>query len=71
VECVKAAFAELPQDLTDGVRIEFDGGWALCRPSVTEPAVTIRVEGQSRERMDGIAEEVLRHARADGGLTSG
>jgi phosphomannomutase len=64
VEQVKAAFAALPQDYTDGVRIEFDGGWALCRPSVTEPAVTIRVEGDTAERRNGLRDAVLRAAGA-------
>jgi phosphomannomutase/phosphoglucomutase len=64
VERVKVAFAALPQDLADGVRIAFDGGWALCRPSVTEPAVTIRVEGDTAERRNGLRDAVLRAAGA-------
>jgi phosphomannomutase/phosphoglucomutase len=30
---------------TDGLRIEFADGWALVRPSVTEPVLTLRCEG--------------------------
>jgi len=30
----------------DGLRVEFDDGWGLVRPSVTEPVVTMRFEGQ-------------------------
>jgi len=48
---VRRTFADRPQDHTDGVRVEFEGGWALCRASVTEPAVTVRVEGDSPERL--------------------
>lgn len=29
---------------TDGIRLEFKSGWALVRPSVTEPLVTLRFE---------------------------
>jgi len=56
---LKAAFADLPQDDRDGVRLEFDGGWALVRPSVTEPAITVRVEGDTPERMEEIKRQVL------------
>jgi phosphomannomutase/phosphoglucomutase len=59
VERLEAAFAGLPQDHTDGVRIEFAGGWALCRLSVTEPAVTVRVEGDSPARLAELREQVL------------
>ena len=60
VQHLRDAFANLPQDHTDGVRIEFEGGWALCRASVTEPAMTVRVEGDTPERMAEIRDLVLR-----------
>ena len=59
VQRLMERFADRPQDHTDGVRIEFDGGWALCRPSVTEPVVTLRVEGDSPQRLDEIRRLVL------------
>jgi len=34
---------------TDGLRLEFERGWGLVRPSVTEPAVTLRFEAVTRE----------------------
>lgn len=64
VSAVKERFADRPQDHTDGVRVEFENGWALCRPSVTEPAVTVRVEGDSPEDLQGIRSEVLRAIEA-------
>lgn len=30
----------------DGIRLEFDQGWVLVRPSVTEPVVSLRFEGR-------------------------
>jgi len=60
VQRLAEAFADRPQDRTDGVRIEFDGGWALCRPSVTEPVLTLRVEGDSPERMEEIRRRVTK-----------
>jgi len=59
VQRVRQAFADHPQDHTDGVRVEFEGGWALCRASVTEPAVTVRVEGDSQERLAEIRRTFL------------
>jgi len=59
VQHLKRVFADHPQDHTDGVRIEFDGGWALCRASVTEPVLTVRVEGDSAERRDELRRIVL------------
>jgi phosphomannomutase/phosphoglucomutase len=65
IETLRERFAHRPQDHTDGVRIEFDGGWALCRPSVTEPAITIRVEGETPRRMEEIRREILEAVRGE------
>ena len=35
----------------DGVRADYDDGWALARASITEPAMTLRFEGRDRECM--------------------
>jgi len=35
----------------DGIRVEFDDGWALTRPSITEPKITFRFEGDSQEAL--------------------
>lgn len=64
--------------LVDGVKAEYDDGWALMRASVTEPAFTFRFEGKTQEAMLAVArrflaglgelgepvwEQVLKHAR--------
>jgi phosphomannomutase/phosphoglucomutase len=49
--------AALAQDLgdkgelfsLDGIRIQFDSGWAIIRESNTEPVLSIRIEGKTRE----------------------
>jgi phosphomannomutase/phosphoglucomutase len=64
VRALRERFAGRPQDHTDGVLVEFDGGWALCRASVTEPAVTVRVEGDTRQRMEQIRAQVLAAIKA-------
>lgn len=33
----------------DGIRAQFDAGWAIIRPSNTEPVLSIRIEGKTRD----------------------
>ena len=54
---VRAAFDRYPQSFVDGVRIDFPGGWALVRGSITERKLTFRFEGESRRRLDQIVAE--------------
>lgn len=49
----------LRPNLIDGVRIEFDDGWAMIRASVTEPLFTLRFEARSSERLRLIANLLL------------
>jgi len=49
--------AELAQNLgergevfsLDGIRVQFDSGWVIIRESNTEPVLSIRIEGKTRE----------------------
>ena len=43
----------------DGVRVEFEDGWALVRASNTGPDLTMRFEGTTEERMNQIKEEFM------------
>jgi phosphomannomutase/phosphoglucomutase len=43
----------------DGVRSEYEDGWALARASITEPAVTFRFEGRDRSTLAEIAARFL------------
>jgi phosphoglucosamine mutase len=36
-------------DLTDGIRVTFDEGWGLVRPSNTEPVIRVTVEGRTED----------------------
>ena len=45
--------------LVDGVKAEYDTGWALIRASVTESAFTFRFEGNTRSDMLTIARDFL------------
>jgi len=51
LEQVEAHFADQRTDVTDGIKIFFDGGWSLVRPSGTEPIFRIYSEGKD----EGIA----------------
>jgi len=42
----------------DGVRVAFADGWALARPSVTEPLLTMRFEARSAARLEEIQRTV-------------
>ena len=41
----------------DGVRVQFEDGWALVRASNTGPNLTLRVEANSEERLNEIQKE--------------
>lgn len=43
----------------DGVRAEFDNGWALVRASNTGPNISARFEGRTEEDMKAIEEEFM------------
>ena len=47
----------------DGVRAEFDNGWALVRASNTGPNITARFEGKTEEDMKKIEDEFMEFLR--------
>lgn len=51
--------AEYSPNLIDGVRIEFEDGWAMIRSSVTEPLFTLRFEAKTKERLKVIADILI------------
>jgi phosphomannomutase/phosphoglucomutase len=49
-------------DLTDGIRLSFADGWALCRSSNTQPVLVVRYESTTQaglDRIRGRVEEVV------------
>jgi len=42
----------------DGVKIHFEKGWALVRPSSTEPKMSVRCEADTEEDLETILEDV-------------
>ena len=43
----------------DGIRIEFEDGWALLRASNTGPNITVRFEASSETRLQELKEEFI------------
>ncbi|MDG6242957.1 MAG: phosphoglucosamine mutase [Methanolobus sp.] len=44
-------------DTTDGVKIWYDDGWVLIRPSGTEPIIRVFAESKTKERADALMNE--------------
>lgn len=56
LKAVCEAFAEQRVDTTDGVKVFFEGGWTLIRPSGTEPIFRIYSEGRTEQSAQQIAD---------------
>ncbi len=61
MECVERRVRENYDeiDTVDGVRVELEDGWALIRPSGTEPVVRVTVEAESEERARELRDEFV------------
>jgi phosphomannomutase/phosphoglucomutase len=44
-------------DTTDGVKVWYNDGWVLIRPSGTEPIIRIFAESKTKERADALMNE--------------
>lgn len=58
VEDVADRFSDHETSTVDGVKIYFQDGWALVRPSNTEEKMSVRCEADTEEDLDRILEEV-------------
>jgi phosphoglucosamine mutase len=47
-------------DTTDGVKVIFDDGWAMLRPSNTQPLTRLFAEARTQERLDELVAEFTR-----------
>lgn len=48
LENIKKAYEAYDQDYTDGVRVNFEDGWFLVRPSNTEPKMRMYIEASTQ-----------------------
>jgi phosphomannomutase/phosphoglucomutase len=46
-------------DDLDGARIDFGDGWALVRASNTQPALSLRFEASSEQRLAQLTDQVM------------
>lgn len=58
VEKVAEHYSDRETSRKDGVKVTFPEGWALVRPSSTEPKMSVRMEADTEEALDEIREEV-------------
>jgi phosphomannomutase/phosphoglucomutase len=64
VEQLKGVYrGRFPVSEIDGVKVYFPDGWALVRVSNTQPAIVVRVEGNTAADMERIQDEFLAHIR--------
>lgn len=56
---VTSLAAQFPVDQTDGARVEMPGGWALMRRSKTQPALTVRIEGETEADLRRLETDIL------------
>lgn len=50
--------ADYRVDLTDGIRLSFEDGWALCRSSNTQPVLVVRFESNTAAGLKRIQDRV-------------
>jgi phosphomannomutase len=58
LKTVRAAFADKPQDLRDGVKVMTDSGWFLVRGSNTEPIIRLVAESDDESEARRLVEEL-------------
>ncbi len=58
VNRVEASYPDREITDLDGAKIHFEKGWALVRPSSTEPKMSVRVEADTEEDMKRILSEI-------------
>jgi Phosphomannomutase len=59
IEHVKREYSDHETSTKDGIKVHFEDGWLLVRPSNTSPKMSIRCEFDTQERVD----EVLRQTK--------
>jgi len=57
-EAMKQDYSDHEMSTMDGVKIQFDTGWALIRPSSTEEKMSVRCEADTEEDVERILGEV-------------
>lgn len=58
IEAIKEEYSDHEMSTMDGVKIQFDAGWALVRPSSTEEKMSVRCEADTEQDVERILEEI-------------
>jgi phosphomannomutase/phosphoglucomutase len=58
MSAVLSAFEDMDKSTVDGIRVRYQDGWYLCRPSNTEPILVMRAEGRNEQALEGILSDV-------------
>lgn len=58
VDAIEEQYSGHETSNIDGVKINFDRGWALVRPSNTEEKMSVRCEADTEEELSGIRDEI-------------
>ncbi|PSH02245.1 MAG: hypothetical protein BRC26_01535 [Nanohaloarchaea archaeon QH_8_44_6] len=64
VEKFVEAYSDHETSTKDGVKVSFESGWALVRPSSTEPKMSVRCEADTDQVLDEILDEVEGRVRS-------
>lgn len=63
VQGVKKYYSGYEMETVDGVKIKFENGWSLIRPSSTEEKMSVRTEADTEEDLQSIRTEVEQKVR--------
>lgn len=63
IESIKEHYSDFDLNTKDGVKISFENGWALVRPSNTEPKMSVRCEADTKEDLEKITADVEEKVR--------
>ncbi|EGQ43885.1 MAG: phosphomannomutase [Candidatus Nanosalina sp. J07AB43] len=58
MEAISREFSDHDISTMDGVKISFDSGWALVRPSSTEPKIRLRCEADTDKALQKIRSQM-------------
>ncbi len=63
IKKIAEIYSDYDINTLDGVKIEFNSGWALIRPSNTEEKMSVRCEADTSENLEEIREEIEEKVR--------
>lgn len=63
VDQIAEHYSDEETSTLDGVKVEFEDGWALVRPSNTEEKMSVRCEASTEERLQEIRENIEKNVR--------